>query len=200
MESLPLTTGTITGLLNQARAGDRSASDRLFGLLYSELRVTARQLLARSNANPRKVDATGLVNSACQRLIERGKLYGANRRHFFFQFVRAMRDVLVEEIRSDHAVKRGGGRSQVDAIEFAWEDGSFRSDMLDLNVALAELEKVDPVAANVVQLRFFGGLTLAEVADILPASISNVRDNWDYAKAWLRTRLEGHANGDSKVS
>lgn len=135
------------------------------------------------------LDGTSLVNDACERLLGRSLLDAADRRHFFYLFGRAMHDVLVELARSDMAAKRGGGRRPIALVDFQVDGESQNIELLDLEQAIGELRKSEPRAAQIVDLRFFGGRSLQETAELLGCSFATVRREWDYARAWLRDRL-----------
>ncbi|MBK8271196.1 MAG: RNA polymerase subunit sigma-70 [Planctomycetes bacterium] len=155
--------GTITLLLHEIRIGKADASDRLFHYVYDELKQVARQHLR--HRKPGTLHATALVNMAYQRLVEREALNAEDRRHFFFLLSRAMHDVLVEQVRADCTQKRGGGAVRVPLVEFAVDGDTNQIEILDLNDALAEFTKMDSEAAQVVILRYYGGLTIEEVAE-----------------------------------
>jgi RNA polymerase sigma factor (TIGR02999 family) len=176
-------------MLQQAQTGDKQAADRLFGYVYNDLRKMAARLMA-SRARPWSGDeAASLVNAACERLLIGQKLNAQDRRHFFYLLSRAMQDVLVEQARSDLAVKRGGRHHRVPLGEFAAEPHSEAPDVLDLKEALEEFQKHDPEAAEVVMLRFFAGRSLDETSELMGCSVASVRRNWEYARAWLHERL-----------
>jgi len=181
--------GTVTLLLREMHAGNRPAFDELFRLIQPDLRRYAQSIL-RSSSRP---DTTGteLVSMACARLLGRGPLEAQNRGHLLFLLGRAMRDAMVDEARKAGAAVRGGGRAPLPLVEFAVGERSIRLDVLDLNEALKELEARDPDGARVIELRFFVGLTLEETAEAMECTVRTVRDNWDYARAWLAARLAG---------
>jgi RNA polymerase sigma factor (TIGR02999 family) len=180
--------GTITLLLHQARTGHERAMDELFRRVYDDLRQMARRQIAATRGTP-NLDATSLVNAACERLLGADKLDAEDRGHFFFVLGRAMHDVLVEEARSDLAKKRGGGRSRVPLADFQVDGRSLTLRLPDLHQALEELKQRDPEGAQVVMLRFFGGRTLEEAADLMGCTFAVARRHWEYSKAWLHERL-----------
>lgn len=181
------TDGTITGLLARARSGDALASERLFATVYGDLRRLARRQLRRCPADP--LQTTAVANAACERLLGRVELNAEDRRHFFFLLDRAMRDVVVEQARANGAKKRGGSLIRVPFSDLPAAERSDPLDVVELDKALTELAVVDAEAARVVELRFFGGRTLHETAEILGCTLAIVRKNWDYAKSWLHHRL-----------
>lgn len=187
--------GTITVLLVKARSGDRTATDRLFEHVYVELKRMAGALLFARAWRPGDLESTALVNAACERLLDREKLDAQDRRHFYFVLSRAMKDVLVEQARADMAAKRGGEHKRVDMVEVADPSNKHVLTVLDVHDALEELRGVDPEAADVVMLRFFGGRSLEEIGDLIGLSYASVRRNWEYARAWLHARLADFQSG-----
>lgn len=180
--------GTITSLLHRARNGDAGATDALIERVYGELKVVALGHIARSRQRA-NLDATNLVHAAFEQLLKRERLGAEDRRHFFFLFGRAMRDVLVDEARREDAAKRGGGRRRVPLADFTLDGSTDRWGFIDLHEALTALSVVDPDGARVAELRYFGGRSLEETAEIMGCSVFRVRDHWKYARAWLAERL-----------
>lgn len=183
----PDLSGTITHLLGRMRGGDRAATEELFDVVYAELREIAHRLVGRSA--PGSLEATELVHAACARLLGKCRLEAENRRHFFFLFGRAMRDVLTEQARRRAALKRGGSRQRVSLLEMKIDGATMTADILDLRAAVEALRGFDRDAARVVDLRFFADRSLEETAEILDLSVASVRRNWAYARAWLREHL-----------
>lgn len=182
--------GTITKLLADARAGNPNATAAVFARLYNELRAIARRMLRSSGIRENDLQATALVNAACERVLERNELTAENRRHFFFLLGRAMHHVLVEQARARSALKREGKRKRVDMPELpAPTTRTADMERLDLHAALDELRLLDQSAAKVAAGRFLQGRTLEEIAEQRGMTISVVRRDWLYARAWLRTRL-----------
>lgn len=190
-ESLP---GTITLLLSQARAGNLKARDELFALIDQDLRRLAAGMIPRRGWVPSELDATALVSAACERLLGKGQLDAECRRHFFFLLGRAMHDVLVEQARSACSAKRGGKHQRVPMVEFQADGRTTTAAMLDLHEALKALKALDPDGAQIIQLRFFGGRSVEEAAEIMGCTLGAARRHWVYARAWLQERL---ARGDS---
>lgn len=176
--------GEVTHLLLGVRAGDREAEDKLVEVVYGELhRMAARYI--RQERPGHTLQATALVNEAYVRLIDqRGKDW-QNRAHFFGVAAHVMRRVLIDHARSHQTLKRGGEIRKVsleDALPFSPE----RSEQLmALDDALSRLAAIDPRQARVVELRFFGGLSETEAAEVLGVSIRTVKRDWSVAKAWL---------------
>lgn len=187
MNDGPELSGTITALLLKVRGGDKSAEHELLTIVYDDLRRIAMRQLADFRGH--SLDATGLVHEVCGRMLNRARLEATDRRHFYALISRAMRDVLIDHIRADQTIKRGGGLQRQPMIECSAGGETLRFDILDLNDALAELGRLDPDAARVVHLRFYGGCTLEESAELIGCSFATIRRHWDYARAWLHERL-----------
>jgi RNA polymerase sigma factor (TIGR02999 family) len=178
----------ITEILHEWCNGDKSAADRLFPLVYDELKRQARLFLNRERAD-HTLQPTALVHEAYLRLVEQTVLTAANRRHFFGIASRLMRQILVDHARGYKAEKRGGAarRFSLDEIEFLPEQTA--GDLLSLNDALEKLEALDTRKARVVDMRFFGGLKETEIAEILGVTEKTVRRDWQFAKLWLYREL-----------
>jgi RNA polymerase sigma factor (TIGR02999 family) len=180
----------VTKILQAAQAGDAGAAGQLLPLVYGELRKLAQAKMAKLPPG-QTLQPTALVHEAYLRLLGKSDLQIDSRRHFFFVAARAMRDILVEQARSKAGPKRGGDRQRVNLVndEAVYELTS-DAEVLALNDALAELEKEDPVKAQIVNLRYFTGMTMAEVADVLNMSERSVHRQWRFIKAWLKSRFE----------
>jgi RNA polymerase sigma factor (TIGR02999 family) len=177
--------GEITLLLHDWRAGDDDASKRLFTLVYRELKGIAMRRLAR--AGTRGLDATELVNETLLRLL--GNAPDANsREHFFKIAATAIRCTLIDLIRHRQAEKRGGGASPL-SLTLADRQAVTGRQWLDVEAALADLERHDPRKCRIVELAFLVGLNQREIADALAISLSTVERELRFAKAWLRERL-----------
>lgn len=183
----------VTVLLDRARAGDADAFDRLVGQLYGELRAMARAQRRRLGAAD-TVNTTAVVHEAYAKLGGRGDggpAY-ADRAHFFRVAARAMRDVIVDYARAQRTDKRGGpGRDlTLDAAgPLAGPGVVDPAEVLSLDAALADLERLDPEAARIAELRYFAGLTVEETAEALDLSPATVKRRWAVARAWLYRRL-----------
>lgn len=177
--------GDVTTLLRAVSHGLPGAADRLFALVYDELRGLARGC---ANGHGVRGEPTTLVNEAYLRLFGRGEPNWENRRHFFFAASRAMRDILVDRVRRETAQKRGGGDRTLSLPEDI-PAAAQPVDLLALNEALTRLETSHPEAAHVVTLRFFGGLTREQIARVMGISESAVWREWEFAKAWLHAEL-----------
>ena len=172
-------------LLRAWRAGDMSARDALFSLLYSELRqVSAALLRAESNTS---LSTGDLVNEAVIRLMQIDRIDWADKAHFLALAARAMRRSLI-----DHARKKGSDKRRHDRVTLVTDVAGGGSDRIELDVlekALIRLANLDPARAEIVELRYFGGLTLEEIAEVTGASPSTVKRSWRAARAWLLDTL-----------
>ena len=178
----------ITQILRLLREGDVSHWDDLLEAVYGELRDLASGRM-RNERNDHTLSPTALVNEAYLRLVRRHDRDWENRRHFFGAASHVMRQVLVDHARRRNRKKRGGGsnRDPLDNITIDFEERS--CDLLDLDAALEKLAQQSDEATRVVELRFFGGLTIPEIAKTLSVSDSTVERQWRLARAWLRTEL-----------
>ena len=184
--------GDITVLLDAARDGDRSALDRVLSTLYQELHGMARRQLA-GQQHGHTLDATALVHEAYLKLVGRGKGNAQfdDRAHFFAYAASAMRSVIVDYARQRLAQKRGGDLHRVTELPENIEGGlSLDEDMLGLDVALNRLTAVDPRLTQVVELRYFAGLSELEIAALLQRSERSVRRDWQKARMFLLASLQ----------
>jgi RNA polymerase sigma factor (TIGR02999 family) len=179
---------TVAQLVESARRGDEQALSALMPLVYDELRRLAASYMRRERPG-QTLQATALVHDAYVRLMQDSKLSWQNRSHFFGIAARAMRQILVERARARHAVKRGGSRVRVtlDAGLLAAQAPAI--DLEALDEALTRLEALDAELAQVVEVRFFGGLSIEEAAEALDVSPATVKRRWTVAKAWLAREL-----------
>jgi RNA polymerase sigma factor (TIGR02999 family) len=184
----------VTAILRAAQKGDPSAADRLLPLVYDELRKLAQARMAQLPRG-QTLQPTALVHEAYLRLIGKEDLQIDGRRHFFFVAARAMRDILVEQARSKAGPKRGGDRQRMELNDDIAIENSTADEVLSLNDALADLEKEDPVKAQIVNLRYFTGMNMNEVADVLGMSERTVHRHWRFIRAWLKSRLDSVDNG-----
>lgn len=171
-------------LLRAARAGDREAFDHLFALAYDELRKAAHQRLRRQRAGE-TLSTTALVHEAYLRLVDQSRAQWVDRAHFLALASRAMRFVLVDHVRARTARKRGGDAEVVplDEVQLAAEGKA--SDLLALHEALERLAGFSARLAQLVEYRFFGGLTYDEIAEVTGTSVPTVKRDWTRARAWL---------------
>ena len=178
----------VTQLLNKAQSGDRDSLDRLLPVIYDELRRVAANQLQRERSE-HTLQPTALVHEAYLRLLEQREVNWQNRAHFFSIAAETMRRILVNYAVQRNAQKRGLGAARLsleEALSFS-DEKDF--DVVALDDALKQLAVYDELQARVVELRFFGGLTIEETADALAISDSTVKREWRMAKAWLKTKL-----------
>lgn len=183
---------TITQLLVAWKQGDQQALDQLTPLVYRELRRLAHGYLA-GERRGHVLQTTALVNEAFVRLIDWQQVEWQSRAHFFGVAATLMRHILVQFAREQQAAKRGGKAIQVSLSEAASISTKNNPDLVALDDALTALEKLDPRQARTVELRFFGGLTLEEAAEVLRVSVTTVRRDWRMAQAWLHQQLNATA-------
>lgn len=179
--------GTVTSLLRDIRDGKENAEGKLYEHVYGDLREIARDFLQHRPKGD--LQATALVHAAYERIKKRETIELTDRHQFFHVLSRAMHDVLVEQVRSDLAAKRGGGVRHVPYVEICVDDTPRRIEILDLHEALADLGALDPEAASVAIHRFYLGRTIKDTSDTMDESFAQTRKHWDYAKAWLHARL-----------
>ncbi len=179
----------ITLLLRRMSDGDTAARDAVFERLYDELRRVAASLLRKDGPPGSTLQATALVHEAWIRISGLEGFQWENREHFLSLAARAMRFILVDHVRSRTSLKRGGnhGRVPLDRVVVAYEERAV--DLEKLDRALREVEVHDPGAAHVVECRFFGGMTMEEIARALGVSVRTVERDWAHARAWLRRAL-----------
>ncbi|MGH2406027.1 MAG: sigma-70 family RNA polymerase sigma factor [bacterium] len=178
----------ITGLLLAWRAGDRTAVDRLFPLVYDELRRIAHRQLGRERAD-HTLGTTALVHEAYLKLVDQTRAKWADRAHFFAVAARAMRRILVDYARRHRALKRGGERARISLEDAALVAEERADTLLALDEALTRLAELDERLSRVVECRFFGGLTEEETAEALGITTRTVRRDWLKAKGWLSRAL-----------
>jgi len=174
----------ITQLLMAWNQGDQTALDQLIPLVYAELRRLAERYMARESPG-HTLQTTALVNEAYLRLIDQRQVRWQNRAHFFGVSAQLMRRILVDLARARHYLKRGGEARQVELDEALVISPERDADLVALDDALQALAAFDPRKAQVVELRFFGGLSVAETAEVLQISTDTVTRDWQAAKAWL---------------
>jgi RNA polymerase sigma factor (TIGR02999 family) len=178
----------VTGLLRAWGQGDEQALERLVPLVYQELHRIAVRYMARERPD-HTLQATALVNEAYVRLVDAKGVSWQDRAHFFAISARTMRHILVDFARSRRYKKRGGGADPVSLDESLVIQGRPGTDLVALDDALNSLAAMDPRRSRVVELRFFGGLTVEETAEVLKVSPETVMRDWKLAKAWLLREL-----------
>jgi RNA polymerase sigma factor (TIGR02999 family) len=185
----------VTQLLVKWGEGDQKALDKLMPLVYSELRRLAGNYLRRERQN-HTLQATALVNEAYLKLIDQRNARWQNRAHFYGVAAQLMRRILVDHARQHKAAKRGGSEQQRLSITSAGQLGRKNLaaepvlDLLALHEALQELAVIDPQQERIVELKFFGGLSIEETAEVLGIGHATVERDWKMARAWLRRKLE----------
>ena len=180
----------ITQMLKAWSEGDRSAADQFMPLIYDQLRRQAHRYLNRERAN-HTLQTTALVHEAYLRLIEQRDVSWQNRAHFFGLAAQMMRRILVNYAVSRQREKRGGPAETIqldDTIQVGATEKSV--DLIGLDEALNRLEKLDARQARVIELRYFGGMSIEETAEVMAISPATVKREWNMARAWLRSELE----------
>lgn len=185
----------VTGLLIDFSDGRREALDELMPIVYSELQRIARAQL-RGERPGRTLETAGLINEAYLRLIDQRRAKWRNRNQFFAICARFMRRILIDDARRRRSIKRGGDLREVTYETTIVVDDGMEVDVFDLHRALEKLQRIDPELAELVELRYYGGLTIQEAADALKVSPATVKRSWTTAKAWLARELVGD-EGDS---
>jgi RNA polymerase sigma factor (TIGR02999 family) len=179
----------VTGLLAKWSAGDKEAEEELFRVVHDELRRIARRYIARAQRG-HTLQTTAVVHEAYLRLAGRGGSRWQDRAHFFAVSAKAMRHILIDHARARGYAKRGGGAARVTLDEGATPPVQRTADILALDEALGRLTAAYPRRGQVVELRFFGGLTNEEIAEVLKVSPATVERDWRYARAWLFQELD----------
>jgi RNA polymerase sigma factor (TIGR02999 family) len=185
--------GQVTRLLQAWHQGDATARDRLIPVVYAELRRRAAVHL-RHERPGHTLHPTDLVHEAYLRLRAQNPAW-QNRAQFFAVASQLMRRILVDHARARAAAKRGAGRPRVTLDDIQARPGATEPDLLDLDEALEELAAFDPVQARLVELRFFGGLTVEEAAEVMAVSRTTANREWQTAKSWLYRRLTREGGG-----
>jgi RNA polymerase sigma factor (TIGR02999 family) len=181
---------TLTSTLLELSAGDQAAAARILPLVYDELRLLAANYMRRERRPNHTLQPTALVHEAYLRLVDQTRVNWKNRAHFFAMAAEMMRRILVDHARRHHSQKRGGSETQLcldEAVSFAQD---VNVDVVAVDEALLELARLDPQQSRIVELRFFGGLTLDEAAEVMQISRSTVQREWNMAKAWLHGQLK----------
>jgi RNA polymerase sigma-70 factor, ECF subfamily len=189
----------VTALLGELTKGNPEAGPKLIPLVYSELRRMAAGYMRRERTG-HTLQATALVHEAYLKLLGQRSVDWQNRAHFFGIAAQVMRRILIDHARGHVRDKRGGGREAVPLDEALVFSPERSKDFLVLDSALDRLAEVDPRQARIVELRFFGGLTVEETAEVLSVSPKTVKRDWSVAKAWLHGELKAaYGNEASQV-
>ena len=178
----------ITHLLETFEPGDRHAEEQLFADVYTELRAIAARYLRRERTN-HTLQPTALVHEAYLKLVGQTRVDWQGRAHFLAFAAQAMRQILVDHARRHRAAKRGGKRHRIVLDDNLVVEVNRDVDLLALEDALTKLTKLDPRQAQMIELRFFGGLSIAEVAKVMGMSKRSVEREWTMVRAWLRREL-----------
>jgi RNA polymerase sigma factor (TIGR02999 family) len=180
---------SITELLTRWNGGDIAARDTLIPLVYDELRRVARRNIARQRGN-HTLQATVLVHEAYLRLANRKQAQWQDRTHFFALAAQMMRQILVDHARERNAAKRGGGILTVPLNDDAGAAEALNLDLISLDAALKRLAELDPRQSQLVDLRFFGGLSIEEAAEVIEVSPATAKREWATARVWLHHAME----------
>lgn len=175
---------SITQLLIEWRGGDQTALDRLIPLVHQELRRLAHQYLKRERQE-HTLQTSALVNEAYLKLVDHKGMHWQDRNHFFAVAAQAMRRILVDHARTRDALKRGGGLAMTNLDEAATVADTQAAELLALNDALDQLAHLDARKSRIIELRYFGGMTLEETAEVVGLSPTTVNREWKTAKTWL---------------
>src|SRR5215471_173482 len=179
----------VTQLLQRWSDGDREALEQLTPLVYGELRLMARRYMRRQPTD-HTLQTTALIHEAYLRLVGQEEKRWENRAHFFGVAAQAMRHILVDYARAQNMAKRGGGAQQVSLDEALTVCPDSGAELVALDDALTALAKLDERQSQVVELRFFGGLTEEEIGEVLKVSARTVRSEWRLARLWLLRELD----------
>jgi RNA polymerase sigma factor (TIGR02999 family) len=193
-QSAEAAAGEVSQLLRAWSGGDQNALERLTPIVYDELHRLARLHMRRERPG-HSLQTTALVNEAYLRLVDYKRMQWQDRAHFFAVSAQLMRRILVEHARR-HNLKRGAGLQQVSLDEAAVMGGGRTTDLAALDDAMHALEQLDPRKVQVVEMRFFGGLSVEETAEVLKVSAVTVMRDWSTAKAWLYRELAGGTGDD----
>ena len=180
---------SVTLLLEQWNHGDREALNKLMPLIYEELHKMAKRYMSQQNRG-HTLQTTALIHEAYLRMVKQKEKHFQNRAHFFGVAAQAMRHILVDYARARHAGKRGGGVRPVSLEEAALVSPERAGELVAFDEALKELEELSQRQSRVVELRYFGGLSVEETATVLKVSPETVMRDWTMAKTWLHRALQ----------
>ena|SRR5258707_6721256 len=179
---------SVTALLLDWSDGNKESLDKLIPVVYHELRRQAARHLRRERRE-HTLQTTGLIHEAYLRLIDQKNVRWQNRAHFFGIAAKLMRQILVDHARKNQAAKRGGMDIKLSLEEATLISKGRDMNLMALDEALTRLATIDPRKGRVVELRYFGGLTMEETAEVLEVSLATAKHDWSMAKAWLRREL-----------
>ena len=177
-------TDNLTDLLLKWSNGDKAALEKLMPLIHGELRRLAHRYMRRER-DGHTLQTTALVNEAYLRLVNRKRMQWQNRAHFFAIAAESMRSILVDHARSQASAKRGGRAGKIEFDEALVVSQDRAAEVVAVDEALRRLAEIDPLQSRLVELRFFGGLTIEETAKVLGLSPATIKREWGTAKAWL---------------
>ena len=178
----------VTQVLESAQQGDPEAANRLMELLYDQLRTLAASYLLRESPG-HSLPPTALVHEAYLRMVDQSRVQWQGRSHFLAVAAHVMRRILVDHARAKGRAKRGGDRQRIEWVEDLVSESQRDYDLAEIDEALSALAERDPRQATIVELRFFGGLTMEEIAGVLGVSKRTVEAEWTMIRAWLRREL-----------
>ncbi len=185
----------IDEILSEAAPGRPPDAERLIPLVYDDLRQLASNYLRRESPG-HTLQSTALVNEAFLKLVDQTRVNWQGKTHFFAVGAEIMRRILVDHARGKHRQKRGGDRQRIELHDDLRVSAKCDEDLLAVDEAIAKLAECDPRQAKIVELRFFGGLTVAEVAEVLGVSKRTVEAEWTMIRAWLRRELSDEVDGE----
>ena len=189
---------SVTQLLIEWRDGDKTALDKLVPLVYEELRRLAHYYMRRERAG-HTLQTSGLVNEAYLRLVDHKGMRWQNREHFYAVAAQAMRRILVDYARSRNYAKRGGEALIVELDEAAIVAKKQVADLVALDDALQDLAAIDPRKSRIVEMRYFGGMSVEETASVLGVAPITVMREWSAAKAWLLRQMSAENTSDDAI-
>ncbi|NIT60400.1 MAG: sigma-70 family RNA polymerase sigma factor [Aliifodinibius sp.] len=179
----------ITQLLFRANSGDQEAFDRLFPLVYNQLRDIARHQLAREHSG-HTLQKTELVHEVYLKLVDQTQIDWKNRAHFYAIATKAIRQILVDYARKKKAEKRGGDQKRITFEEEKIDLQQHAEDLIMLNDLIEKMANLDKRRSRVAEMRFFGGMTIREIAEILDVSTRTIDRDWLKARTWLQNELK----------
>jgi len=191
MPAKPPAPQDVTQLLMDWSNGDQSAADHLFPLVYGELKRMARRYLRKENPG-HTLQTTALVNEAYLRLVDQKRVHWQNRAQFYGIAAQMMRRILVDHARSHARLRRGGQAVKISLDHIATLADERAAELIALDEALDSLAKLDERRSQVVEMRFFGGLSNSEIATVLKIAPNTVMRDWNMARAWLYRELQKH--------
>lgn len=180
----------VTRILNAIEGGDQKATDELLPLVYDELRLIAAHKLSHEKPG-QTLQSTALVHEAYMRMVGSDSRGWDNKKHFFAAAAEAMRRILIENARRKQRIKHGGNLKRVGTLDFDLPIQSPVEDLLALDEALSKFAEEEPRKAELIQLCYFGGLSLEQAAESLDITRSTAYRHWSYARAWLFTEMQG---------